>query len=123
MPRDVAFCGKIYRVKQVIIDGVDVVARIAAIIKEIEASGKENQLVTAICGNLELGIDPQLDAEGHLIPGELLIEESVLRGDLGTLQYVLGMGRLINFVIKYPSLEIAVSKAEEGGVIVIGSLK
>jgi hypothetical protein len=37
--------------------------------------------------------------------------------------YSFGIGGILGFGIKYPSLEVEMSAAEEGGSIVIGKLK
>lgn len=122
--RDVNFCGKTYRAKQIRIDGIDVVLRIAEIITENEASKEKDIFVKSVCRNIEFDIIHQFDTEGHLIPSELPIGGPVIRrSDSGMLTYILGMGRFIAFVINYPSLQIEIGKAEEGASTVFGTLK
>lgn len=108
--RDVNFCGKTYKVKQVMIDGVDVVQRIAEIANKFNGGGEQDILrAKSICGNIEFGTSSsQID-----IP-DLIVDST---------SYSMRMGRFLAFTIKYPSLEIETSKAEEGGSVVIGKLK
>lgn len=115
-PKDVAFCGKNYRAKQIIFDGVDVIQRISKIINEMNSgSNEDKQFATAVCENIKLGITADsLD--------ELQISGPAIRDDDYS-KYYIGVGRFLVFSISYPSLQIELSKAEEGTSTVIGVLK
>ncbi len=114
--KEVNLCGEIYKVKQVFIDEVDVVQRIAEIITEMRVESQEKeQLALAICENMKSGI-----TTGN--SNELEISGPAIRNNDNS-KYYLGVGRFVIFTINYPSLQIEVSKAEEGSFIVIGVLK
>ncbi len=63
--RDLDLCGKIYRVKQVIIDGVDVVQRVAELVSDNQFIYRKN-----ICD-----IANSLKENGYLISGEIGVPE------------------------------------------------
>jgi hypothetical protein len=113
--RDVNFCGKTYKVKQVMIDGVDVVQRIAEITNKFNGGGEQDVLrAKSICGNIESGVTSN----------ELKLEGPAIRNDKPEIiSYSIGIGQFLALTIDYPSLEIKISKAEEGGFTVIGKLK
>lgn len=113
--RDVNFCGKMYKVKQVMIDGVDVVQRIAEIANKFNGGGEQDVLrAKSICGNIESGVTSS----------ELKLEGPAIRNDKPEIiSYSIGIGQFLAFTVDYPSLEIKISKAEEGGFTVIGKLK
>jgi hypothetical protein len=122
--RDVNFCGQIYKVKQVLIDGVDVVQRVAELAKELSEESKDQQdLAGAICGSIDFSITYRSYTGSHLPPDELEIYgPRSLDDGSGALKYVVGVGNT-HFVIAYPSLQINIAGAEEGGSTVIGTLK
>lgn len=59
--RDVDFCGKIYRVKQVVIDGVDVVQRVAELARDQDTTKnpKIKNFAEGICGSIPFNPQPQ----------------------------------------------------------------
>ena len=108
--REVNFCGTTYRVKQVIIDGVDVVQRIAKIVAN-DIPGQNPLLNDSICTNTTYGVLPEHELE----------VQGGYRG--GSSVYYMAIGKWEIFIIDYATLQIDVSKAEEGVSIAIGSLK
>lgn len=114
--RYVNFCDKTYKVKQVFIDEMDVVQRIAEIITEMNGeSNEKKQFAVAICENIKFRI-----TTGNL--DELEISGPSIRNNDYS-KYYIGIGRFLIFTINYPSLQLEVSKAEEGSSTVIGVLK
>lgn len=63
--RDVDFCGKTYRVKQVIIDGVDVVQRIAELVRDqsFSQNTKIKTLSDDICGSVPFNPQDEVQVE------------------------------------------------------------
>ena len=74
--KDVNFCGKIYQAKQIFIDGVDVVQRIA------ELATKEPRYGEYICRTAY-----ELKSSGWLVSNEIGIVTAVNKTDLGTKVY------------------------------------
>ena len=76
--RDVELCERKYLAKQIIIDGVDVIQRIALIFKE--SDGQSTQEEEIICSNLEL--NPPIPKSGYNLsdPYELEVSEIILAG-------------------------------------------
>lgn len=124
--RDVNFCGKMYKVKQVMIDGVDVVQRIAEIANDKYSKGREQDVLqaNAICGNIEFSITRQNNTSQTPTLNELKIYgPSIQNTSSEKIIYLFGIGGVLGFNIDYPSFQIKISKAEEGETTIIGTLK
>jgi hypothetical protein len=115
--KDVSLCGKIYKTKQIFIDGIDVIPRIAEIIKEMEQGSEEQaKIAKATCGNIEAGNLQTNDADELGVYGPVnRVEESS--------KYYMGIGKFLSFAISIPDLQIEVSKAEEGSSRIFGRLR
>jgi hypothetical protein len=137
--RDVNFCGKIYKVKQIKIDGVDVVQRVAELatknlIRETLKIGpygpkmdewktlikKRGEMANEICQNISLNIS----SESRVIQvGEVNSFPSKDLGQSGDKVYTIQISNS-RFAINPASNEIYTSSEYEGSLIgPIGTLK
>ncbi|MBI2120092.1 MAG: hypothetical protein HYT94_00530 [Parcubacteria group bacterium] len=122
--RDVNFCGKTYKVKQILIDGVDVVQRVAEIANEFNA-GEEQDVLRAksICGEIEYNLVYRVNSGVKLSPNEIEILGPAVRNDISnSTVYILGISRFTNISIDSVS-QIKISTDGEAGSVVLGTLK
>ena len=122
--RDVNFCGKIYRVKQVIIDGVDVVQRIAELAteKEITEKSSEHIITNAICLDITINM-PSEEVYGPTVSKEMDVPK--VTNFVNYLKHNMYMVFIANseFLIDSMTQEIFVTSAIGSAPTLIGKLK